>query len=146
MMNALRLGVLALAAIMPFGVAHAQGMESSGSVTITVNIPPFAAGLAARAEGAVGLWTMTTESQSSLMVKLPESIQNGQNQVEAAIFTPASVPFRLFTADRNLQIGQSATTANNGLVRHGFTLMNSGVSPSVGNLPDPTATLVIAGV
>lgn len=133
----------ALAIMLTVTQAHAQ--ETSGNVTITVNIPPFAAGLAAQAEGAVGLWTMVTD-QSTLMVKLPDSLPIGETAVEAAVFSAAGTPFRLALTGSSLDLAPAAISASNGLIRHGFTLRNSVVARQDEPFGERITTLVIAGV
>lgn len=127
--------------------AHAAGADAqtSGTVSITVEIPPFAAGLAAQAEGAVGLWTMV-DNQSTLMVKLPDTVSNADGDVEAAIFTAVSTPFSLSVVDAAMNVALQQPTVTNGLVRHGFTLRRSGSIASASEANRDTATFVIAGV
>ncbi|RYG79681.1 MAG: hypothetical protein EON59_15860 [Alphaproteobacteria bacterium] len=125
--------------------APAAAQEASGNVTITVNIPPFAAGLAAQAEGAVGLWTMV-DDQSTLMVKLPGALEKGESAVEAAVFSAASTPFKLAVAGSSLELAASTRTASNGLIRHGFTLRTPGALPNGAPSGERISTLVIAAV
>lgn len=127
--------------------AHAAGgdVQSSGTVTITVEIPPFAAGLAAQAEGAVGLWTMV-DNQSTLMIKLPDSISRGGADVEAAVFTPASAPFSVSVLNAGMKVAPQQTRSSNGLIRHGFTLRHAEIAALADGRRDDTATLIIAGV
>lgn len=147
MKRALSLGLVAFTAALTAAPAHATGADAqaSGTVTITVNIPPFAAALAAQAEGAVGLWTMV-DSQSALMVKLPNSIDNSEGEVEAAVFTPASAPFSVSVTNPGMKIASGKVAMRNGLVRHGFLLRRSGTSVSTNVAPERVAMLVIAGV
>jgi hypothetical protein len=138
--------VLAMFAGLSAQSAHAASgdMQSSSTVTITVEIPPFAAGLAAQAEGAVGLWTMI-DSQSTLMVKLPDAI-NDDEDIEAAVFTSASTPVSVGLLDSNAEVALRQASSSNGLVRHGFTLRREGVFAFTSGAQKTTATLVIAGV
>lgn len=147
MKRASSLGIAMCAAALSSVPAYATGMDaqSSGSVTITVNIPPFAAGLAAQAEGAVGLWTMI-DDQSTLMVKLPDSVSSGGGEVEAAVFTPASAPFSVSVTNPGMKVASLQSTASNGLIRHGFTLRHAGFMAPAGMPPAGSATLIIAGV
>lgn len=119
--------------------------QSSGAVTITVEIPPFAAGLAAQAEGAVGLWTMV-DNQSTLMIKLPDSVRRDGGDIEAAVFSPASAPFSIAVLNPGMKVAAQEARSNNGLVRHGFTLRHTGLVASADVARDDTATLIIAGV
>lgn len=127
--------------------AHAASgdAQTSGTVTITVEIPPFAAGLAAQAEGAVGLWTMI-DNQSTLMVKLPDTVSSDDGDVQAAIFTAVSTPFSVSVADMGMNVALQRPTVTNGLVRHGFTLRHSGTVASANEAIQDTATFVISGV
>ena len=147
MKRASSLGIASLAVALSAVPAHAAGADAqnTGTVTITVNIPPFAAGLAAQAEGAVGLWTMT-DDQSTLMVKIPESLGSDENQVEAAIFTPASAPFNLSVANLGMEVAPAQIRVSNGLVRHGFTLRHADIFAGSDIRREDTATLIIAGV
>lgn len=145
MKRASSLGIAGLAIALSTAPAQAADAQSTGSVTITVNIPPFAAGLAAQAEGAVGLWTMT-DDQSTLMVKLPESLPGSESQVEAAIFTPSSAPFSVSVTNPGMEVAPLQIKATNGLVRHGFTLRHAGISSTPDARREDTATLIIAGV
>jgi hypothetical protein len=147
MQRASGLGIASLAIMLSAMPAHAAGADAqnTGSVTITVNIPPFAAGLAAQAEGAVGLWTMT-DDQSTLMVKIPDSFASGENQVEAAIFTAAGTPFSLSVTNPGIEVAPAQVQISNGLVRRGFTLRNADVFAGSEGLREGAATLVIAGV
>lgn len=94
------------------------GPSDSASVTITVNIPPFEAALAAQAEGAVGLWTVGTDG-SPLMIKLPDRLSG---EGEAAIFTDGAMPVSISGDGRALVVSRGATSTTNGLRRQAFGL------------------------
>lgn len=97
------------------------GSESTGSVTITVNIPPFAAGLAAQGEGAVGLWTVSTDS-SALMLKIPDRLTSNE-AAEAAIFTSGNTLFDVAVdAPSRVEIVRTGMRVDNGLVRQALSL------------------------
>lgn len=116
-MFACTLGVLAAAPAQ----ASDAGSESTGTVTITVNIPPFAAGLAAQGEGAVGLWTVSTDS-SALMLKLPDML-TADKVAEAAIFTNGNTVLDVSVdAPSKLEIVRTGTRTDNGLVRQALSL------------------------
>lgn len=121
--------------------AGAADSESSAAVRITLTIPPFAAGLAAQAEGAVGLWTMNG-SKVPLMVKLPDAI--GQGDSEAAIFTTGGTPVRIASSSPAVSVAPQTRVTNNGLVRHGFALRYDRSNRDAA--PSDAATLVIAGL
>ena len=108
-----------------FAAAPAQasdaGAESTGTVTITVNIPPFAAGLAAQGEGAVGLWTVSTDS-SALMLKLPDTLTSDK-AADAAIFTNGNTVLDVSVdAPSRLEIVRTGSRVDNGLVRQALSL------------------------
>ncbi len=116
--------------------------EDTASVNITINIPPFAAAIAAEAEGAVGLWTVSTSS-SPLMVKLPSEVSEGQVS-EGAIFASQGVMLDV-RADKGspIQVERTTVTANNGLLRQGLSLRS--VSQNVAMpLLSSTATLTVS--
>jgi hypothetical protein len=97
------------------------GSESTGTVTITVNIPPFAAGLAAQGEGAVGLWTVSTDS-SALMLKIPDTLTSNE-ATEAAIFTSGNTLFDVAVdAPSRVEIVRTGMRVDNGLVRQALSL------------------------
>lgn len=113
------------------------GAESTGTVTITVNIPPFAAGLAAQAEGAIGLWTVSTDS-SALMLKLPDTLPSDK-AAEAAIYTSGNNLFDV-SADSasKIEIVRTGSRVDNGLVRQTLSLR-----PLDGALADPSAPVTM---
>jgi hypothetical protein len=116
-MFACTLGVLAAAPAQ----ASDAGAESTGTVTITVNIPPFAAGLAAQGEGAVGLWTVSTDS-SALMLKLPDTLTSDK-AADAAIFTNGNTVLDISVdAPSRLEIVRTGSRVDNGLVRPALSL------------------------
>ena len=101
--------------------ASDAGSESTGTVTITVNIPPFAAGLAAQGEGAVGLWTVSTDS-SALMLKIPDTLTSNE-AAEAAVFTNGNTLFDVAVdAPSRVEITRTGMRVDNGLVRQGLSL------------------------
>lgn len=101
--------------------ASDAGAESTGAVTITVNIPPFAAGLAAQGEGAVGLWTVSTDS-SALMLKLPDTLTSDK-AADAAIFTNGNTVLDISVdAPSRLEIVRTGSRVDNGLVRQALSL------------------------
>lgn len=147
MKRCINLGILAVAAALSVGSTHAAAAnsQSSDAMTITVTIPPFAAGLAARDEGAVGLWTMT-DDQSALMVKLPNSLDGSESELEAAVFSSASTPVSVSTSNVGVQIEPVAPTISNGLVGRRFTLRYTGnFTPQI-NVREDVATVIIAAV
>ena len=116
-MVACTVGVLAAAPAQ----ASDLGGESTGTVTITVNIPPFAAGLAAQGEGAVGLWTVSTDS-SALMLKIPDTLTSNE-ATEAAIFTSGNTLFDVAVdAPSRVEIVRTGMRVDNGLVRQALSL------------------------
>lgn len=131
-MFACTLGVLAAAPAQASDV----GNESTGTVTITVNIPPFAAGLAAQGEGAVGLWTVSTDG-SALMLKLPDTLTD--KAAEAAIFTSGNTVLDVSVdAPSKLEIVRTGMRADNGLVRQALSLR-----PLDAALTDPTVPVTM---
>jgi hypothetical protein len=129
-MFAYTLGVLAA---VPAQASDA-GAESTGAVTITVNIPPFAAGLAAQGEGAVGLWTVSTDS-SALMLKLPDTLTSDK-AAEAAIFTNGNIVLDISVdAPSRIEIVRTGSRVDNGLVRQALSLRPLDAAPSDPGVP-----------
>jgi hypothetical protein len=132
-MLAYTVGVLAAAPVQ----ASDLGSESTGTVTITVNIPPFAAGLAAQSEGAVGLWTISTDS-SALMLKIPDRLTSNE-AAEAAIFTNGNTLFDVAVdAPSRVEITRTGMRVDNGLVRQALSLRPLDAAPG-----DPTAPVTM---
>ncbi|MDF2602827.1 hypothetical protein [Sphingomonas sp.] len=100
------------------------GSHDSSTFRITVNIPPIAAALAAQAEGAVGLWTVSS-SQAPLMIKMPDRVSPDAD-VEAAVFSSGGMLFSLSAPQAPLIINATSSTVNNGLRREAFALRASG--------------------
>jgi hypothetical protein len=100
--------------------ASELGASDSASFRITVNIPPFLAALAAQAEGAVGLWTVSSNHEA-LMVKVPDTIAEGA-EAEAAIFHNGDTLFTLSAPQSPLVVTSGASSVANGLRRQAFAL------------------------
>jgi hypothetical protein len=129
-MLAYTVGVLAAAPVQ----ASDLGSESTGTVTITVNIPPFAAGLAAQGEGAVGLWTVSTDS-SALMLKIPDRLTSNE-AAEAAIFTNGNTLFDVAVdAPSRVEITRTGMRVDNGLVRQALSLRPLDAAPGDAMVP-----------
>ncbi len=122
------------------GIANASsaiGTQSSGTVTITVDIPPISAALRAQAEGAVGLWTVT-DSTSSLMIKLPDSV-GVADPATAAIYHGSNVQFDVSVESPRVQIAAKAPEAMNGMTRESFGLEAKSLAGGVADNSSETA-------
>jgi hypothetical protein len=104
-------------------MAGQLGSQDSSTFQITVNIPPIAAALAAQAEGAVGLWTVSS-NQAPLMIKMPDRVP-ANGDVEAAVFSSGGILFSLSAPQAPLIISAKSSTVNNGLRREAFVLRAS---------------------
>ncbi len=113
---------LTLGAASP-AMAGQLGSQDSSTFQITVNIPPIAAALAAQAEGAVGLWTVSS-NQAPLMIKMPDRVP-ANGDVEAAVFSSGGILFSLSAPQAPLIISAKSSTVNNGLRREAFVLRAS---------------------
>lgn len=110
-------------------VAHANdgrlGFSSSASATITVIIPPLGAGIEAAQQGAVGLWTLTSES-GGIMVHVPETVTSGQNAKLDIYRTDGNLVEVSLPAKSNVSlVHQDAAPAameHTGLTRQSYTL------------------------
>ncbi|WP_301075662.1 hypothetical protein [Sphingomonas sp.] len=101
-------------------MASELGSRDSSTFSITVNIPPIAAALDAQAEGAVGLWTVSS-NQAALMIKMPDRVSSDAD-VEAAIFSSGGALFSLSAPQSPLVISAKSSTIKNGLRRESFAL------------------------
>lgn len=102
------------------------GFSSSASATITVIIPPLGAGIEAAAQGAVGLWTLTSES-GGIMVHVPETVTLGQNAKLDIYRTDGNLVEVSLPAKSTVSlVHQDAPTAtameHTGLTRQSYTL------------------------
>ncbi len=102
------------------------GFSSSASATITVIIPPLGAGIEAAAQGAVGLWTLTSES-GGIMVHVPETVSTGQSAKLDIYRTDGNLVEVSLPAKSNVSlVHQEATPAtameHSGLMRQTYTL------------------------
>ena len=105
---------------------------TSGSFSITVTIPPIAAGLQAVSQGAVGLSTLD-QPGGGLLVATPDQVSQGSSgkfevfgldgtpvTARVADSGPAGTPSKLAT------VSQTATTQLNGMVQTSFSVTPSG--------------------
>lgn len=122
------------------------GTTSSGTVGITVEIPPLGSAVAAAHQGAVGLWSITN-STDGLMVKLPASINTTADAsgTTATVFGNRHVVFEAaMVKNPFVELTEAETTDARGLSRHAFklSLTHTNLTPTV----NTNATILIIGV
>lgn len=135
--------IVALAGVVTPVAVDAQqlGPQSSGGFTFRVEIPPFAAALAASREGAVGLWTIE-DSHGGLMLNLPSEIAD-KSERPAAIFNGVNTVFSASMEPNNLvELTKRETTQSNGLRRNGLSLRRTAAVA----MDTSAVTMVIAGI
>jgi hypothetical protein len=138
-------GMMALAAMPTLAQASPEvGTQSTGSVSIRVVIPPFAAALRAQSEGAVGLWTIA--NTSGLMIQLPDQIE-ANGKVDAAIYRSRDVQFTVSVKSPMVELKPKTAEVLNGLTRESFglaakSLPNDAAAMAGAGHPDPVVFLV----
>src|SRR3546814_9007373 len=68
--------------------ASSLGSESTGTMNITVVIPPLADAVRAQENGATGLWSIVN-GNNGLMIDAPNSV-TGDEDLKVALLTPAA--------------------------------------------------------
>jgi hypothetical protein len=135
--------IVGLAGVATPVAANAQqlGTQSSGGFTFTVEIPPFAAALAASREGAVGLWTIE-DAHGGLMLNLPSEVLD-RTERPAAIFNGVNTVFSA-SMDPNalVELTEKETTISNGLRRRNLSFRRTAAVATGAS----AVTMVIAGV
>jgi hypothetical protein len=131
--------------------AMAAAQSRSESIDIDITIPPFAAGLAAASEGAVGFSTFD-QPGGGLLVKSPDTISTGSNG-DVSVFSQSTtiVTARVgsgpdATPTSLASITNSQTTPFKGMQRTNFTVTpNAGGSNGAGQGP-PVVSVVVSAL
>lgn len=128
MYRPLRPAFVSLALLALPGVAAGQslGSSASASATITVIIPPIAPVLAARAGGAVGLWSMTGDGQG-LMLKIGS---DAGGNAALSLYTPEATVLSVRMADGDGRVFRAAENRDGGLRRQDFLLAANAAAPA----------------
>jgi len=125
---AFRLLTVLAAVAAPIGAAHAAELStvsSSGSMTITVYVPPIGPALRAQATGAVGLWTIDGQFDG-MMVQL----------ADGAPGSPTANPLTVYSRPGNLLavslqgshwtsgsfVAPDSASGDDGLIRSTYTV------------------------
>ena len=121
--------------------AQQLGPQSSGGFTFTVEIPPFAAALAASREGAVGLWTIE-DAHGGLMLNLPGEVSDTSER-PAAIFNGVNTVFSASMEPNTLvEMTRKEDSISNGLRRNGLSFRRTAAVA----MGASAVTMVIAGI
>jgi hypothetical protein len=121
--------------------AQQLGTQSSGGFTFTVEIPPFAAALAASREGAVGLWTIE-DAHGGLMLNLPSEVSD-KSERPAAIFNGVNTVFSASMDSNTLvELTEKESSESNGLRRRNLSFRRTAAVATGAS----AVTMVIAGV
>lgn len=124
MKTAWALGIIIGGAFLP-GVALANdgtiGFSSSASASVTVIIPPLQAGVEAFSQGAVGLWTLGSET-GGLMLTLPRNMPSGQSASIAIYRTEGNAVDVSLSGKTGMSLIAQGASLHKGLVRQSYTL------------------------
>ena len=119
----LRYVIGACLALMPALPAHAADgsleTTSAGSVSVSVFIPPLAAALAAQAQGAAGVWSITGQ-HNGIMIAFLETEDGIMDSVD--IFTRQTTGFELQWDSAMAPSHASSVLPNDGLTQNRFAL------------------------
>jgi hypothetical protein len=121
--------------------AAAVGNSRSESFDIDITIPPFAAGIAAAAEGAVGLSSLDTPG-GGLLVKTPDVVSAG-SQGQISVFSLAGAPITAFVKSGRSRASITAgqTSPFKGMNRTTFVVAPTGGQPGAS-----TVSVVVGAV
>jgi hypothetical protein len=137
--------LIAIALVASPSVAAAAGTglgnSRSESFDIDITIPPFAAGIAAAAEGAVGLSSLDTPG-GGLLVKSPDVVAAG-SQGQISVFSRTGAPVTAFVKSgrSHASITAGQTSPFKGMDRTTFV-----VAPTGGQSGASTVSVVVGAV
>ncbi|HEX7858449.1 MAG TPA: hypothetical protein VF503_32600 [Sphingobium sp.] len=121
-MRSALIAILSAMMVTPAAVHAEVGNSSAGSMTIRVEIPPFAAALQAQSEGAVGIASVV-DTKSALMVSIPSTISSAQG-AGASVYHGSDAPVVVATQPGSqITLTPSRSSQLNGMVRESFDLV-----------------------
>jgi len=146
--NSVCIGLAGLALALAPMVASA---ESSGSFSITVTIPPFAAGFQAASEGAVGLSTLD-QPGGGLLISAPSEVQIGDSS-DVKVFSQNGSPVSMRVAGSDptatpsnlASVSGGAATPFNGMTKTTFTVAPSAAAAASTQV-EPVVSLVVSSI
>lgn len=94
--------------------------QSTGSVNVTVVIPPIGAALAASREGAVGLWGVNGRRQG-VMIQMPREVR-AREPGQVSLFVPGALPLIVEVAEGEGGVVRTGLRSDRGLTRQEFAV------------------------